>query len=102
MAAIYDIGCFVGCIVAFLGAEKFGRKGSLMWGTWIMVVGTILQAAAFEEIQMIISRIISGIGNGINTCAVWFTSRKQSLNRLTNWTRCLCGKRNAFRPTTEA
>lgn len=23
MAAIYDIGCFVGCIVAFLGAERY-------------------------------------------------------------------------------
>ncbi|KAK5308896.1 hypothetical protein LTR70_010753 [Exophiala xenobiotica] len=56
-AAIYDIGCFVGCIVAFLGAERFGRKGSLMWGTWIMVIGTILQASAYESVQMIISRI---------------------------------------------
>lgn len=73
-AAIYDIGCFVGCIVAFLGAERFGRKGSLMWGTWIMVVGTILQASAYESVQMIISRIVSGIGNGINTCAVSDTS----------------------------
>ena len=62
--------------MAFIGAERFGRKGSLMWGTWIMVVGTILQAAAYENVQMIISRIVSGIGNGINTCAV---SQRQSL-----------------------
>lgn len=70
MAAIYDIGCALGCVVAFLFSEKFGRKGSLMWGTWIMVLGTILQAAAYEEVQMIVSRIVSGVGNGINTCVV--------------------------------
>ncbi|KAG8533115.1 uncharacterized protein KY384_001898 [Bacidia gigantensis] len=67
IAAIYDIGCFVGAIVAFLTADYFGRKGSITLGTWIMVVGTILQTASFEKIQMIISRIITGIGNGMNT-----------------------------------
>jgi MFS family permease len=83
MAAIYDIGCFVGCIVAFLGAERFGRKGSLMWGTWIMVLGTILQAAAYENVQMILSRVVSGIGNGINTCVVpmWQAECFQAQNR---------------------
>jgi MFS family permease len=55
LASIYDIGCFVGAILAFFTAERFGRKGSLIWGTWIMVVGTILQTASFEKIQMIFS-----------------------------------------------
>ena len=64
IAAIYDIGCFVGAIVAFLTADKLGRKGSITVGTWIMVVGTILQTASFEKVQIIISRIITGIGNG--------------------------------------
>lgn len=83
MAAIYDIGCFVGCIVAFLGAEKFGRMGSLMWGSWIMEVGKVLQAGAYENIQMILSRVVSGIGNGINTCAVsmWQAECFQAHNR---------------------
>lgn len=82
-AAIYDIGCFIGCIVAFIGAERFGRKGSLMWGTWIMVLGTILQAAAYENVQMILSRVVSGIGNGINTCAVRRSSNTVPSKRLT-------------------
>ena len=82
-ASIYDIGCFFGALVAFFTAERFGRKGSLMWGTWIMVVGTILQTAAFEKVQMILSRIVTGIGNGINTCAVpmWQAESFRSHNR---------------------
>lgn len=82
-AAIYDIGCFVGALVAFVTAERFGRKGSIMWGSWIMLVGTILQTSATEAVQMILSRIVTGIGNGINTCAVpiWQAESFKSNNR---------------------
>ena len=83
IAAIYDIGCLVGAIVAFLTADRLGRRGSVNWGTWIMVVGTILQASSTEEIQMIISRIITGIGNGMNTVNVpiWQAESFKSHNR---------------------
>jgi MFS family permease len=81
-ASIYYIGCFVGAILAFFTAERFSRKGRLMWGMWIMVVGTILQTASFEKVQMILSRVVTGIGNGINTCAVpmWQAERFRSHN----------------------
>ncbi|KAL8770847.1 MAG: hypothetical protein Q9209_003498 [Squamulea sp. 1 TL-2023] len=83
IAAIYDMGCFVGAIVAFLTADRWGRKGSIAWGSWIMVVGTILQTSATEKIQMIISRIVTGIGNGINTVNVpiWQAESFKSQNR---------------------
>ncbi|CAD6589430.1 MAG: hypothetical protein ASARMPRED_004044 [Alectoria sarmentosa] len=70
IAGIYDLGCFVGAIVAFLTADHYGRKGSIMRGCWIMVVGTILQTSATESVQLIIGRIVTGIGNGINTVNV--------------------------------
>ncbi|KAL8789539.1 MAG: hypothetical protein Q9195_006766 [Heterodermia aff. obscurata] len=83
IAGIYDIGCFIGAIVAFLTADRFGRKGSIMWGSWIMVVGTILQTSATENVQMILSRTITGIGNGINTVNVpiWQAESFKSNNR---------------------
>lgn len=70
-------------MISFVAAERFGRKGSIMWGCIIMVVGTILQTTAMEKIQMILSRIITGIGNGINTCAVpmWQAESFKSHNR---------------------
>ncbi|KAI9777284.1 MAG: hypothetical protein M1835_005275 [Candelina submexicana] len=82
-ASIYDIGCFAGALLAFFTAERFGRKGSIVWGTWIMALGTILQTSASEKIQMIASRVITGIGNGINTCAVpmWQAESFKSHNR---------------------
>ncbi|KAL9128987.1 MAG: hypothetical protein Q9217_002462 [Psora testacea] len=83
IASIYDIGCFVGAILAFLTADRLGRKGSLHVGSWIMVVGTILQTSANEKIQMIISRIVTGIGNGMNTVNVpiWQAESFKSHNR---------------------
>lgn len=83
IAGIYDIGCFLGALLAFMTADRLGRKGSVVWGTWIMVVGTILQTSATENIQMIISRTITGIGNGMNTVNVpiWQSESFKSHNR---------------------
>lgn len=83
IAAIYDVGCLVGAIIAFMTSDRFGRKGSIIIGSWIMIVGTILQTASYEKIQMIISRIITGIGNGFNTVAVpiWQAESFKTHNR---------------------
>ncbi|KAL6721735.1 hypothetical protein ACLMJK_000840 [Lecanora helva] len=83
IAAIYDIGCLVGAIVAFLTADRFGRKGSITRGCWIMTIGTIFQTAANGSVTLIIGRIVTGIGNGINTVAVpiWQAESFKSHNR---------------------
>ena len=86
IAAIYDVGCFVGAIVAFLTADRFGRKGSILRGCWIMVVGTLLQTAASGSVILILGRIVTGIGNGVNTVNVpiWQAESFESHNRGVN------------------
>ncbi|KAJ5627240.1 hypothetical protein N7528_004667, partial [Penicillium herquei] len=70
VTAIYDVGCFFGAIIAFTLGERIGRKNSILVGTATMAIGTILQASAFNLVQMFIGRIVLGLGNGINTvCA---------------------------------
>ncbi|KAJ5288760.1 hypothetical protein N7478_001790 [Penicillium angulare] len=80
VTAIYDVGCFLGAICAFTLGERLGRKKSILAGSTIMAVGTILQASSFSLPQIFIGRIISGIGNGINTaCApIWQSETSQS------------------------
>ena len=48
-----------------------------------MVVGTILQTSAAESVQMIVARIVTGIGNGINTVnvPVWQAESFKTQNR---------------------
>ena len=42
----------------------FGRKKSIFWGCVIMVVGAVIQAATYGAPQLIVGRLISGVGNG--------------------------------------
>ncbi|KAJ9609616.1 hypothetical protein H2200_005944 [Cladophialophora chaetospira] len=75
VTAIYDIGCFFGaCSAVWLG-EKLGRRRSVLVGTTIMSAGAILQITSYSVAQMIVGRIVAGIGNGINTATapVWQT-----------------------------
>ncbi|KAE9991109.1 hypothetical protein Vi05172_g9895 [Venturia inaequalis] len=73
VTAIYDIGCFFGAILAFVVGDPLGRKNTILLGTTTMSIGAILQISAFGVPQMIVGRIIAGIGNGLNTATapVW-------------------------------
>jgi MFS family permease len=75
VAAIYDVGCFIGAIVAFTIGERLGRKNTIILGTAIMSVGVILKTSSFSLAQMFVGRVILGIGNGINTATapIWQT-----------------------------
>ncbi|KAM5341858.1 hypothetical protein ACJ41O_014889 [Fusarium nematophilum] len=80
VTAIYDIGCFVGALIAFTIGEKLGRKKAILLGTAIMSVGTIIKASSYSLAQMIAGRIILGIGNGLNTATapIWQTETAQA------------------------
>ncbi|KAF9483697.1 general substrate transporter [Pholiota conissans] len=73
IVSLYDIGCFLGAMSTFVFGEGLGRKKTLMTGTAIVSIGAILQTAAFSVPQITVARIITGIGNGINTATapVW-------------------------------
>ncbi|KAK4864574.1 hypothetical protein LT330_009569 [Penicillium expansum] len=80
VAAIYDIGCFFGAILAFTLGERLGRKKAILLGTVIIAVGTVLQASSYSLHQIFIGRIVLGLGNGINTATapIWQTETAQA------------------------
>lgn len=63
--AIYQIGCFLGAVVILFYGEKWGRKPSTFWGSLIMIIGTIIQAAANGYAMICIGRVVGGVGNGM-------------------------------------
>ncbi|KAF4622341.1 hypothetical protein D9613_009293 [Agrocybe pediades] len=73
IVSLYDIGCFVGALSTLGFGEKLGRKKTFLIGVTIMSIGAILQASSFTVAQMIVARLITGVGNGINTSTapVW-------------------------------
>ncbi|GAB7326085.1 hypothetical protein MBLNU13_g10110t2 [Cladosporium sp. NU13] len=80
VTAIYDIGCFVGAIAAFVFGDYFGRKKTILIGTTIMSIGAILQCTAYGVPHMIVGRIVAGIGNGMNTATAppWQSETSQA------------------------
>ncbi|KAG6889462.1 hypothetical protein C0995_000989 [Termitomyces sp. Mi166 len=89
IVSLYDIGCFFGAMSAFVfgnfyhfcilgpsednAGEKTGRKKAFIIGVIVMSIGAILQTCAYSVPQMIVARLITGLGNGINTATapVW-------------------------------
>ncbi|KAJ5111016.1 hypothetical protein N7532_001551, partial [Penicillium argentinense] len=70
-----DVDYFLGAIIAFTIGERFVRKRSILLGTTIMSVGTILQAGSFSLPRMFVGRVVLGVGNRINTAtaSIWQT-----------------------------
>ncbi|KAH6869056.1 general substrate transporter [Thelonectria olida] len=70
IVALYNIGCLAGCVVVGLIGNTLGRKKTIVWGCFIMVIGGAVQAATYGSAQLIVGRIISGVGNGMITSTV--------------------------------
>lgn len=98
VTAIYDIGCALGTIVAFIFGEQLGRKRSIILANFIVIVGASIQTASFSyaqvcskqlgspylgqitdiKSQMFVTRIITGIGVGLSTVAIPILQSGQS------------------------
>lgn len=70
VTGLYDIGCAVGAIAAFIWGERIGRKRSIIIANVIVIIGATIQTACYSYGQMAGGRIIAGIGVGLSTVAV--------------------------------
>ncbi len=69
IVATYDIGCIIGTLTSMFFGDKLGRRRCILTGSCILIIGGILQAAAYSLAPMIVGRVVAGIGNGMNTIA---------------------------------
>ncbi|KAF2033748.1 general substrate transporter [Setomelanomma holmii] len=74
VTAIYEIGCLLGAITMLILGDFLGRRRGIIIGASIMILGVIIQITAFKghnaTAQFIIGRVVTGIGNGINTATI--------------------------------
>lgn len=52
VTGIYDIGCAIGAVVAFIFGERIGRKRSVILANLIVIVGAAIQAASYSYTQV--------------------------------------------------
>ncbi|KAL8292075.1 hypothetical protein RQP46_001541 [Phenoliferia psychrophenolica] len=85
--SIYELGCLAGAVFALLYGSRLGRRRMMQWGSFIMVLGTIIQVTAFKGhmagVQFCVGRVITGVGNGMNTSTIptWVAETSRSHNR---------------------
>ncbi|EPQ59314.1 sugar transporter [Gloeophyllum trabeum ATCC 11539] len=70
LVAIYEIGCLVGALSNLWIGDRLGRRKTIVLGGIIMIIGAILQASSYSYAQMVVARIVTGLGNGLNTSTV--------------------------------
>lgn len=87
VTACYELGCFFGAIFTLIFGQRTGRTPLLVAGGVLMVVGTILSTVSFGESwglgQFVIGRVVSGLGNGMDTATipVWQSECSKAHNR---------------------
>ena len=70
VVAVYEIGCLAGALATMYIGDKLGRRKTIVLGCAVMIIGAIIQAASYSAGQLLVARIITGIGNGFNTSTV--------------------------------
>lgn len=83
ITGLYDVGCLVGSVLAFLFGERLGRKRSIYAGAAVVIVGTVLQTTARAVAHLIAARVLTGVGVGVMTAVVptWQAEVSQAHNR---------------------
>ncbi|KAK6068723.1 hypothetical protein SCUP515_09426 [Seiridium cupressi] len=74
VTAIYEIGCLIGAVFMLTCGDLLGRRKGIILGAFIMILGVIIQvtaqAGATPLAQFIVGRVVTGVGNGINTATI--------------------------------
>ena len=74
VTAIYEIGCLMGAMFILWYADLLGRRKAMILGAVVMIIGAVIQVTCFRGsntlAQFIAGRVITGVGNGINTSTI--------------------------------
>ncbi|KAF9884235.1 sugar transporter-like protein [Aspergillus nanangensis] len=87
VTACYEIGCFFGALFSMFYGERIGRTRLIFMGAMILIVGAVISTASFGPQwglgQFIVGRVVSGVGNGLNTATipVWQSECSSAHNR---------------------
>ena len=70
IVSTYDIGCILGAILSIFVGDRFGRRWSIVMACCFVFVGGILQGTSYGLPQMIVGRVVAGVGIGQNSATI--------------------------------
>ncbi|KAJ5102490.1 hypothetical protein N7532_003019 [Penicillium argentinense] len=73
VTALFVIGCLFGCLGTSFCGGRWGRLLIAQVGSGILSIGAVLQASSYTTAQLIVGRIVAGVGLGLisSNLAVW-------------------------------
>ena len=73
VTSVFILGCFVGSLTTSAIGQRFGRIKMAYYGTFFMCAGAILQSSSYTVAQLIVGRIVAGVGLGLisSNTAMW-------------------------------
>lgn len=73
VVAVYAIGGFIGTFACIWLGDMLGRRRVIMAGAVVQVIGAVLNASAYSLAQLVVCRIIIGVGTGalLATIPLW-------------------------------
>lgn len=94
--ASYCLGALCGCVTNFFIGDILGRRRMIWLAMGLIIVGASLQASAYVLPHLIVGRIITGLGTGIDSSTVPMyqseLSKKEWRGRLVSWEIWFIGK----------
>ncbi|SCU95661.1 LANO_0E10968g1_1 [Lachancea nothofagi CBS 11611] len=65
MVSILEIGALISSLMVGRLGEKWGRRRTIRYGSFIFIVGGLIQTSALRMSHLIVGRVISGLGVGL-------------------------------------
>lgn len=81
--ALYTAGGIFGALATCVWGDKLGRRNVIFIANILVMIGAILMASSFELAQMIVARVVLGLGTGAvsSTVPVWTSELAKIQNR---------------------
>ncbi|CRG87099.1 Sugar transporter STL1 [Talaromyces islandicus] len=75
VTSLFVVGAFLGCLISALINGRLGRKTIAHFGAIGVTIGAVLQAASYGVAQLLVGRIVAGIGLGlvVSNIIMWQT-----------------------------
>ncbi|KAL2004764.1 hypothetical protein VTN00DRAFT_3292 [Thermoascus crustaceus] len=68
--AVYEVGACTGSLLTIFFGDLLGRRRTILVGTLIQVIGTIIQITSWNIPQIIVGRVVTGVGVGALTSTI--------------------------------
>ncbi|KAM3162812.1 Sugar transporter STL1 [Lachancea thermotolerans] len=65
MVSILEVGALVSSLMVGRLGEKWGRRRTIRYGSFVFILGGLIQTSATRMLHLIIGRVISGLGVGL-------------------------------------